>query len=512
MPDLFEQSIIDKINLAKSEKVGKNKDRINLKLSELQDHIVEIDQRKQSIIDEKTYQKYIQFLKDSIEGTIEQIMAPTVDEFINWVNEITANKNNANTNKLRSYLVKHYAESGISESIESINSNKAVLEIENSIFNSLLNDITKDLKKQTDNLLKDPSQFENIIDGYFETITTTLDGLETIQELQYTEIDLLFTDTQKTSNIEFYNDYIEAIIGKGQSLKPQNEDEKTHSIISKVENRIAEIKKALSILHNSQIASFQDELLKSIFLKLYKEVNYEKGIANALNHFIDETWTEIEGQYNKIKDFFNQTISIAFNPNWSSFSKKGGIISIIDEYNKIMGENILSSIQSKPIEDMLKLLRSKASSIDRYHKLEATLKIDIEEEFTGIITEFEAPSKKQLLENLSSNNTELLLVKKKINENIEGLKAGVSRIKEEENIIIFLRDNFTSIFNCYNEIRSGFELFLQKSGMSNHLAWLDSKCDGTSNGSITVQNLNDPILLKELLEKGLIKIEIEKTF
>lgn len=511
MPDLFEQSIIDKINLAKSEKVGKNKDRINLKLSELQDHIVEIDQRKQNIIDEKTYQKYIQFLKDSIENTIEQIMAPTVDEFINWVNEITANNNNSNINKLRSYLVEHYADQGISESIESINSNKAILEIENSIFNPLLNDITKELKKQTANLLKDPDQFDNNIDDYFNTVKTTLNGLESIQELKYTKIDLLFSDSQK-ANIEFYNDFIKAIIEKGQSLKPQNEAEKTHSIISKVENRITEIKKALSILHNSQIASSKDELLKSIFLKLDKEVNYEKGISNALNHFIDETWTEIEDQYNKIKNFFNQSISVTFNPNWNSFSKKGGIISIIDEYTKIIGDNVLNNISNRSTDDTKKILKAKAKSIDKYLEQQKSLKSEIEEEFKAILTEFEATSKKQLLESLSSNDSELLKIKQGIVSNIEGLKGGLLQLNENDNIIIFLRDYFTSTFNCYNDIRSGFELFLQKSNMGKHLLWLDSKCDGTSKGSIKAEDLNDPILLKELLEKGLIKIEIEKTF
>ncbi|MBK8686615.1 MAG: hypothetical protein IPN26_17420 [Bacteroidetes bacterium] len=71
------------------------------------------------------------------EDIYEVITAPGVDYFIGWVNQITADKNNANSKELRKYLVKHYADSNISESIESINSNKAVLEIENSIFANL---------------------------------------------------------------------------------------------------------------------------------------------------------------------------------------------------------------------------------------------------------------------------------------------------------------------------------------------------------------------------------------
>jgi hypothetical protein len=505
----------DKLEIALQQKGNpsyKTKIKDELSKTEWQERLFGIERSLTNIKDEKDFLDYQKSLTKLFNDLYEIITAPGVDDFIGWVNEITDNKNNSNANKLRNYLVERYSESTISESIESVNTNKSVLEIENSIFNSLLNDITKELKKTTSNLLNDPNQFDNNIDDYFETVTATLDGLESIQELKHTKIDLLFTDSQKASSIEFYNVFIKVIIDKGQNLKPQNEAEKTQSIISKVENRITEIKKAVSILDNSKIASSQDELLKSIFLKLDKEVNYEKGISNALNHFIDETWTEIEDQYNKIKNFFNQTISIAFNPNWSSFSKKGVIISIIDEYNKISSENVLPNISNKSTDDTKKILKAKAKSIDKYLEQQKSLKSEIEEEFKAILTEFEATSKKQLLESLSSNNSELLKIKQGIVSNIEGLKGGLLKLNENENIIVFLRDYFTSTFNCYNDIRTSFELFLQKSNMGQHLLWLDSKCDGTSKGSITAQDLNDPNLIKELLEKGLINIEIEKTF
>lgn len=505
----------DKLEIALQQKGNpsyKTKIKDELSKTVWQERLFGIERTLTNIKDEKDFLDYQKSLTKLFNDLYEVITAPGVDDFIGWVNEITNDKNNSNAFKLRNYLVDRYSETTISESIESVNSNKAILEIENSIFNSLLNDIAKELRKATSNLLSDPNQFENNIDDHFEMVTSTLDGLESIQELKHTKIDLLFSDSQKASNIEFYNDFIKAIIEKGQSLKAQNEAEKTQSIISKVENRIAEIKKAVSILDNSKIASSQDELLKSIFLKLDKEVNYEKGISNALNHFIDETWTEIEDQYNKIKNFFNQSISVTFNPTWSSFSKKGGIISIIDEYNKISSENVLSNISNKSTDDTKKTIKAKAKSIDKYLEQQTNLKSEIEEEFNGILTEFEATSKKQLLESLSSNNSELLKIKQGIVSNIEGLKGGLLKLNENDNIIIFIKDYFTSTFNCYNDIRTGFELFLQKSNMGQHLLWLDSKCDGTSKGSITAQDLNDSTLIKELLDKGLIKIEIEKTF
>ncbi len=502
----FEIALQQKRNSSYKAKIGEELAKL-----EWQQQLFEIERTFSHIKDEQDFQKYQKSLVKLFNGLYEVITAPGVDDFIGWINGITNDKNNANAKKLRDFLVERYAESSISESIESVNSNKSVLEIENSIFNSLLNEITKELRKETVSLLSDPSQFENNIDDYLETVTSTLDGLVPIIELHYIKIDLLYTDIQNANNIVCYKDYIKAIIEKGQSLKPQNETEKSQSIIVKAANRITEIKKGISILYNSKIASSQDELLKSIFLKLDKEVKYDKGISNALNLFIDETWAEIEGHYIKIRDFFHQPITVTYNPNWNTFAKKGGVISLIDEYNKIANENVLTSIQNKSTEEALKQLKAKAKAIDKYFEVENNLKSEIELEFNGIITEFKATSKQQLLQNLSINNPDLANKKQEIESNIMGLKGGIVKLKAS-NVISFLKDDFTYVLNNLNDIRSGFETFLQKSGMSDHLAWLDTKCDGLTNGSITAQDLNDPTLLKELLEKGLIKIEIEKTF
>lgn len=505
----------EKLEIALQQKSNpsyKTKIQDELSKSEWQERLFGIERTLSNIKEEKDFIEYQKSLTKLFNDLYEVITAPGVDYFISWVDEITADKNNANTKKLRKYLVDHYADSNISDSIESINSNKAVLEIENSIFNPLLKDITKELKKQTDNLLKDSTQFENNIDDYFETLTTTLDGLESIQELQYSKNDQLYTDNQKASHIDFYNDYIKSIIDRGQSLKPQNETEKTQSIIIKVENRVKEIKKGISLLHDSKVALSQDETLKNIFLKLDKEVNYEKGISNALNQFIDETWVEIEEHYNKIKNFFNQSISINFNPNWNSFSKKGGVISIIDEYTKITGENVLTTISNKPTDVTKKILKAKAKSIDKYREQQEKLKSEIDEEFNGIITEFEAPSKKQLLERLSKPNSELLKIKQEIESNIEGLKAGHKKLAECDNLIAFLKDDFSYILNNLVAIQTEFTAFLKKSGMEKHIEWANSRCNGSAKGLITAQDLIDPIILRELLEQGLIKIEIEKTF
>lgn len=479
---------------------------------EWQQQLFELERDFSNIKDEQDFQKYQKGLSKLFEDIYEVITAPGVDDFIGWINEITSEKNNLNTKKLRDFLVEHYTEDNISESIEIINANKQLLDIENSIFSTLLSEVSKELKKETTSLLNDPKQFENNINDYFETITTTLEGLDEINELSHTSLKQLYTDEQKVYKIDFYEIIIKSILDKGQSLKPQNEAEKTQCTLAKVQTRITEIKKGIMILYNSKIASSNDETLKTIFLKLDKEIKYDKGISNSLIQFIDDTWAEIETYYLIITGFFKQVTEITHNTNWNTFSKKGAIISIVDDYNKIAKDNILIHILNKSVDDTIKLIKSKAKTIEKYIEQENSLKKEIEIELNAIISEFKMPSKKQLLENLSTNNLELEKIKTDIELNIEGLNGGITKLKESKGVILFIKDDFMYVLNNLNDIRSGFEIFLQKSGMSRHLAWLDSKCNGSIKGEIYTQDLNDQILIKELLDKGLIKIEIQKTF
>lgn len=505
----------EKLDIALHQKGNQNyrkKIAFELAKTEWQQQLFELERHFSNIKDESDFQKYQKMLVKLFNDIYEVITAPGVDDFIGWINDITNDKNNTNSKKLRDYLVEHYSESSISDSIELINSKKSALDIENSIFQSLLNEIKIELRNETSSFLNDPKQYENKIDEYFEKVTSTLEGLFKINELVYTSIDQLYTHEQKSNKITFYENQTKTILDKGQNLKPLNDIEESQPIISRVKHRITEIKNGISILFNSNIASSKDELLKSVFLKLDKEVNYDKGISNALNQFINETWAEVEDQYSTIKDFYDQTINISYNLSWDSFSKKGGLISLIDEYNSIIKDNVLSNILNKSIDETLKQLKSKAKSIEKYFEKEKSLWVEIETEFTEKIKEFGSSSKEQLLENLSINNPTLLKIKKDIEANIEGLKGGITKLNESDKLIKFLKDDFTYVLNNLNDIRAGFEIFLQQSGMSKHLAWLETKCNGSINGSVTVQDFIESELMKELLEKGLIKIEIEKTF
>jgi hypothetical protein len=479
---------------------------------EWQQQLFELERIFSKVKDEQDFLKYQNTLTKLFDDIYEVITAPGVDDFIAWINEITNDKNNANAKKLRDFLVAHYSETNISESIEIIISSKQVLEIENSIFTSLLSEVSKELKKETTTFLNDPKRFENNIDDYLESITSTLEGLMEIDELAFTSLEQLYSGEQKAKKIDFYDSIIKAIFEKGQSLKPQNEIEKSQVIITKVQTRIDEIKKGILILYNSKIASSDDEMLTSIFLKLDKEINYDKGISNSLSQFIDETWAEIEAYYLLTKEFFAQTTNIDYDTNWDTFSKKGTIISIVDDYKKLTNENILLHILNKSVGDTIKQLKTKAKAIEKYSELECKSKIAIESEFTDKISEYGSQSKKQLLESLSFNNKELKSIKTDIELNIEGIKGGITKIRECKKLILFLKDDFSYVLNNLNDVRSGFEKFLHKSGKKRHLDWLDDKMKGAETGTFGSEDLLDATLIRELLEQGLIKIEFKKTY
>lgn len=482
-----------------------------------QERIGELDRSFNNIKDQQDFQKYQKSLIKLFDDLYEEITAPGVDDFIGWVNEISKDRNNTNAKELRKYLVEHYPDSSISESVESINLNKAVLEIENSIFHTLLDEVKKELEKETKSFLNDPKQFENKIDDYFQNLTSTLEGLSEIKELRYTSVDQLFTDEQKLNQIDFYDDFIRAILDKGQSLKPQSDSETTQTTLQKVKNRITEINRGISILYNSNIAKSQDDVLKTLFKNLHKEVNYAKGIVKALSQFIDETWAEIATQYSTIYIFFKEIVNISYDESWNSFTKKGRIISLIDEYNSLINNNILTNIQIQPIEDAKKQLKAKANAIDKYSENENKLRDEISTEFTEIINDYGSPSKKQLLKTLSKDKPSLLKIKEEIENNITGLingeaKLKASDLKASDKVISYLKEDFPYVLNNLIQIRNGFEKFLQESGMAKHLEWVELKCNGSTKGSIMEQDFNEPELMKELLQRGLIKIEIEKKF
>jgi len=510
MNNLFEQNLVERINLAKTEKEGKNKDRINLKLKEFQENIALIDQRKQSIADEKSYLKYIEFLKSLVENTVEQIMAPTVDDFINFINRLSTNQKE--TEKLRKFLVDNYAESKLGISIDSILNQQNALEIENSIFGVLIKAIEKDLKAKCDIFLNKASEYSNNIDSFLEEMENTLIGISELKELQYTDVTQLFTKEQIENKIDFYYDIINLVIEKNQSLKPIDESDKNLEALEKIKRRINGINKCIALLDKSNIINSNDSAFQNLFLRFTEDmVKYEGGLDNNLEEFIDNKWIEQESKYNTINEFFKNKQTISYDSKWDSYPNKDDLLSIILQYNSQIKENILDTILKKSVLSIQQSLTVKSKAINDFESYSASVKDNILLVFKNTLSEYESKNL-ALLDSLAVSKPSIKTICTEIKESLEGLKNGINSLEKSTDLISYLSEDFQIDLNTNNDITSLFRKALKESGMSEHLNWLESKLNGADNGTVSSQDFGNTTLIKELLDKGLIKIEIQKTF
>jgi hypothetical protein len=510
MNNLFDQNLIDRINLAKVEKDGKNKGRINLKLKDLQENISVIDQRKHSIVDEKTYQKYIEFLKVLVETTVEQIMAPTVDDFIIFINRLSPD--HREIEKLRKFFVDNYAESNLGNSIDTILEKQDSLNIEQSIFSSLIKAIEKSLKLKCDEFLSKPAEFKNKIDAFLEELEDTLSGINELTELLYSDVQQLFSQEQINNNIEFYLDIVHLVIEKNQSLKELDETEKNLGLIDKIKRRISGINKGITLLDQTNVANSADKTFQNLFLKFTEDmVKYEGGVENNLEEFIDNKWIDLETKYNTISEFFENKQTICYNPKWDSYPNKDDLQSIILQYNSLIKENILDIILSKSVLGIQQNLTSKSKAINDFESYSDTVRSNILLVFKSSLSEYESKNL-ALLDSLAISKPSINSIIIDIKESLEGLKNGIKSLEKVTDLISYLNEDFLIDLNTNNDITALFRKALNESGMSEHLNWLESKLNGADNGIVSSQDFGNSTLIKELHDKGLIKIEIQKTF
>lgn len=506
MADIFSKALIEKIDSAIEDKQGKHKDKIQARLLELQNFISTLDQKKQSIIDETSYQKYVDFLKDAINTTIEQITAPTVDDFIAWIEQIVGNSKNEDCNKLRKFLIKNYSDK-ISESIDSILSSKDVLDKENILFASLLAEARKAVKKDCNAFLEKPSEFSNAIDGFLANqIDNNLSALNKIPELAYVNKEELYTEAQKNNNIGYYDEIIEKFIKVNQKFDLISESEKSDSIVTKAKNRIADIKKCIVKLDKTNIALSTDETVKEMFLSFKDDmVKFEKGISQYLDEFLEQKWNDIILHYDTIKLFFDNIKDISEEDSWKSFKAKDEIAVVILKYNSIKKDNPLTSLKSKSILSIQQTLTKKYNEISDYETEANKTKQAILDAFNNTVKEYS--DKLELIEKLDTNKTFYNQIK---NDGIEALKNGCEAFKNQD-VIEYLTQDFSSDLNTYNNIKSWFNEVLQKSGLSSQIDWLEKLLNTEDSGLISDNEFNTEVL-KELLSNKLITLTITKTF
>ena len=111
--------------------------------------------------------------------------------------------------------------------------------------------------------------------------------LADISELAYTKVEDLYTEEQKNDEtISFYSEIIKQSIKNGQNLTALNESENKSKLYLRVRNRIASIKKVITILSDTGISSNSDDTLKQLFKKFDDTMLATKGdVAECLNNF-----------------------------------------------------------------------------------------------------------------------------------------------------------------------------------------------------------------------------------
>lgn len=509
MADIFSQVLTDKITSAKEAKQGKHKEKIQVKILELQNFLPTLDQKKQSISDEESYQKYIKFLKEAIESTIEQITAPTVDDFIAWVEQVTDNKN-TNYKAFRKYLISNFSDA-VSIKIDSVLSAKNILEKENLLFSSLLSDANNAIKKDCNEFLKTPDEYANKIDDFLKNLDEDLSILGGKVELTYTTITELYSEEQKNNSIDFYADIISKIVEQNQSLKPINDAEKDDGWVNNFGKRIEDIKKCIKLLDDTNIANDANEDIKKIFLKFDDEIfDTKKGVVETLEGFIEKSWGEISDNYFTIKEYFDNAVKFsAKKEEWDSFPKKSKIVALLDDYNAIFTKNPLNTILKLTTKDIADVLNKSVKAIEKYKKSENELKIEVSDIFSNFAEDY-SKNKIPQLDKLAEIDDSLLQQVQEIKDSIEGLENGIASLNSKD-FITYLNEDFNSDLHTYNNITNGFTEVLQKSGMKPNLDWLSNLLNNADNSDIFEDDFDEEIL-KELLSKGLITLTITKTF
>ena len=129
-----------------------------------------IDERLAVVGSKNDFDKCFKQLVDLFDQIYEKITAPGLDAFIGWIEEHTKN-NDENIKKLRAFLKKDYE--SYSSSIDDILSSIAELpqEDEKHLFDTMISDFNKKLKKDVSKFVNAPDKFENNIADFLSNLT-----------------------------------------------------------------------------------------------------------------------------------------------------------------------------------------------------------------------------------------------------------------------------------------------------------------------------------------------------
>ena len=147
----------------------------------------------------------------------------------------------------------------------------------------------------------------------------------------------------------------------------------------RVRNRIASIKKVITILSDTGISSNSDDTLKQLFKKFDDTMLATKGdVAECLNNFIENTWNDIEAKYIDIKEFYAED-ELSFNKTWDGFEKEGEIDLLIKNYKTVRNANVLPQILTVKFEEIVPKLNKCHNEIAKLHSSEIKIFDEVKE-------------------------------------------------------------------------------------------------------------------------------------
>lgn len=486
--------------------------KTELSKADRQNWKITLEKQLKNIKNSDDFEAYKKNLEKVFDELYEIITAPGVDDFINWINELTGNRHEKDTKILHKYLVGKFSEEPVSKGIENILALRGALNIKEFIFKELVSEIKKNFKKVCTEFLEKPSEFENKLDDFLTQLEDDLSTLSEMEELKIVKQQELYNKFQLENNIKWFEKIISSIVEKSQTLKPLDESEKRIGFISIAKRRLENIRNCINILDKTEIANNSDEVLQNIFYILIEDfIKGDDGWKeNNLEDFIDNQWSEIEENYTVIKDFFNKGINIKNKEEWDMFVN-GRIKPILIEYMTLTKSNTLKGIIAYKPKGIKDALSKESKLVNEFNEKCESLKSDIVNEFDKILTEYHEKNI-PLLKNLARSYPELKSQIDTIQEHLTGLKYAKKSIDNSSDVLKYLNEYFDSDLKIYLEISTLFKKALHDSGMVEHLEWLDEKLNGSETGSFSTEDFKKSELIGELLKNGLIKINIEKTF
>ena len=370
-------------------------------------------------------------------------------------------------------------------------------------------EFNKKLKSDVSAFVNKPDEFENNIDGFLTDLEDEFVGLADISELAYTKVEDLYTEEQKNDEtISFYSEIIKQSIKNGQNLTALNESENKSKLYLRVRNRIASIKKVITILSDTGISSNSDDTLKQLFKKFDDTMLATKGdVAECLNNFIKNTWNDIEAKYIDIKEFYAED-ELSFNKTWDGFEKEGEIDLLIKNYKTVRNANVLPQILTVKFEEIVPKLNKCHNEIAKLHSSEIKIFDEVKDCFDEFLANYNK-TKKAMLEKIAKTHPELQNDIDSIYDSENGTLAtivnGLGPLSDFMNSIS--DETLDTMLEDKNKTQQIFEDIMKKSGLETEINWLQQK----ESLELTPSDL-DHDYLRKLLESGLIKLSYTKEY